>query len=144
MLTRHVLSAGHELIDRAGDVAIEAWGADAASCLREALVALVESFAGVGEPPATSLRPLATGPCGAEDALVSLLEEVIFNLDVASEVPVRFHLEPTEEGGFAGDMEVVPLARVEIVGPAPKAVSYHGLEMKEAPEGWRCHVLIDV
>ena len=57
---------------------------------------------------------------------------------------MRFHLAETEGGGIAGDMEVVPADKVEVVGPVPKAVSYHELSMAPVEGGWRCRVLIDV
>ena len=75
---------------------------------------------------------------------MSLFEEVIYALDVFSVVPVRFHLAETEDGGIAGDMEVVPADQVGLVGPVPKAVSYHELSMASDEGGWRCRVLVDV
>lgn len=107
-------------------------------------MALVESFAEVPEVAATRLVPLVAAPGGPEDALVSLLEDVIYALDVFSVVPVRFHIAETEGGGVAGDMEVVGTDQVELVGPVPKAVSYHELSMARREGGWACHVLIDV
>jgi protein archease len=41
-------------------------------------------------------------------------------------------------------MDVVPADEVEVVGPVPKAVSYHELSMTPVEGGWRCRVLIDV
>ena len=144
MPSRPAGSAGHRLVEHVSDCAIEAWGPGVTACLREALTALVESFALVRDAPVTSLRPFSLAPCGAEDALVLLLEEVIFNLEVRAEVPIRFHVAATEDGGFVGDMEAVPASQVELVGPLPKAVSYHDLRMTGGADGWRCHVLVDL
>jgi len=110
----------------------------------EALVALVEMFAELPDAPATSPLPLAAQPSTDEDVLISLLEDVIDTVDVLSVVPIRFHLAATEGGGMAGDMEVVPVGKVEIVGPVPKAVSYHGLSMVADPAGFRCRAVIGV
>lgn len=136
--------SGHRLVCHAADCAIDAWGPDRATCITEALVALVESFALVPDAPATSLVPLAYGPAGEEDILVCLLEDVISDIDVLSTVPVRFHLGETEDGGIAGDMEVVPSGDVQIVGPVPKGVSYHELSASRTGDGWACHVLVEV
>jgi hypothetical protein len=89
--------------------------------LTEALTALVEGFADVGDACATQDVPLAADPGAAAEELVSLLEDVIYGLDVFALVPVRFHLEETEDGGIAGHMEVIPVAGTVPVGPAPKA-----------------------
>lgn len=126
------------------DCIIEAWGPDRPSCLAEALVGLVESFADISADASTTRVLPLSAPPGGEDALVTLLEDVIFALDVFSVVPVHVHLEETEEGGVAGDMEVVPVAAVHPTGPVPKGVSYHGLSIGPSTDGWRCHVLVDV
>lgn len=137
-------SAGHRLVPHASDCVIEAWGPDRASCLTEALQALMEEFTEAPDAAAPGVLPLAAGPGGAEDVLASLFEEVIDAINVFSVVPVRFHLTETEEGGVAGDMEVVPLDQVVFVGPVPRAVSSRGLSMGAQVGGWRCHVLVDI
>jgi SHS2 domain-containing protein len=126
------------------DCIIEAWGPDRASCLTEALTALVETFALVPGTPATESLALASEPGDPEDALVCLLEEVIYNLDVRSVVPVGFRLAEIEGGRVAGSMDVVPVDAVKSIGPVPKAVSYSGLSMTPDDGGWRCRVLVDV
>ncbi|HUI03434.1 MAG TPA: archease [Acidimicrobiales bacterium] len=136
--------AGWRLLPHTADAIIEAWGPDRASCLGQALLGLVRSFAEVPDSAATQLLPIAAPPGGPEDVLVSLLEDLLYVVDVFSVVPLRFHLSETEGGGIAGDMEVVPADQVEVVGPVPKGVSYHGLSMAPHDGGWRCHVLIDV
>lgn len=136
--------AGHRIVAHTADAMVEAWGPDRTSCLIEALSGLVELFADVPDPPSTSVVPLGCQAAAAEDQLVSLLEEVIYVLDVLSVVPVRFHLAAAGDGGVAGDMEVVPLGSAVMVGPAPKAVSYHGLSMEPGQGAWRCRYLVDV
>lgn len=123
---------------------LEAWGPDRAACVAEALCALVETFCEVQDPVTTEVLPLAAPSGGAADALVSLLEEVIYVVDALGVVPVRFHLFEAEDGGLVGDMEVVPASQVDLVGAVPKAVSYHALEMVPYDGGWRCQVLVDV
>lgn len=121
------------------DCVIEAWGPDRASCLIEALYGLLEEFVELPDAAASQVLPLGAKP-GGLDAVVSLFEEVIDAINVFSVVPVRFHLTDTEEGGVAGDMEVVPVDQVVLVGPVPTAVSYRGLSMGAHEGGWRCHV----
>jgi SHS2 domain-containing protein len=137
--------SGHRFLPHPSDWLIEAWGPDRASCAVEALRALVEGFAEVpSRAEVCSVVPLRAGPGPPDEALVSLLEEVIYELDARGLVPVRFRLAETDDGGFGGEMEAVPLEQVEVVGPAPKAVSYHGLVMTELGGSVRCQVLVDV
>ena len=103
--------AGHRLAPHTADCIIEAWGPNRAACLTEALLALVEGFAEIGDARPTQVVPIGAVPGPAEDELVELLEQVIFDVDVLSVVPVRFHLGETEEGVIAGDMGVVPAER---------------------------------
>jgi archease protein family (MTH1598/TM1083) len=92
-------AAGHCLLAHTADCIIEAWGPDRSSCLVQALLGLVESFAEVPDVPATRLVPFAVAPEGPEDTLISLFEDVIYALDVFSVVPVRFHsLRPRVAG----------------------------------------------
>jgi SHS2 domain-containing protein len=132
------------LVSHTADCIIEAWGATQSECATEALAAVVEGFAEIVDPPTTRSMPIAAESGGPADQLVSLIEELIYALEVFSVVPVRFHLDQTESGTLAGDMEVVALEKVNIVGPAPKAVSYHELFMAKSEGVWHCHVLIDV
>ncbi len=135
---------GHRQLPHAADCLLEAWGPDRATCLTQALLALVDTFAEVHDSVTTEVLPLATPASGAEDALVSLLEEVIYLVDALGVVPIRFHLAEAEDGGLAGDMEVVPASRVDLVGPVPKGVSYHALQAAPFGGGWRCRALVDV
>ena len=136
---------GHRLTPRPTDRLIEAWGPDRPTCLIEALTGLVESFARVPEVTASRVLPLCGDAGGGEDILVGLLEEVVFALDVFSVVPIRFHLEEAEDGGVAGDMEVVTLTDVEVVGPVPKVVSHRGLSFGAAGDGgWACRAFVQV
>lgn len=136
--------AGHRLRPHPAGCIVEAWGPDRASCLTEALGALVESFAEVADTPVTRSLPLTAVPPGARDEVVILFEEVIYALDVFGIVPLRFHLAETEDGGVAGEMDVVPADRASLVGPVPKGVSSHGLTMDHRQGAWRCHVLVEV
>lgn len=141
------LDRGHRHLSRPADHGlhhiIKAWGPDRAACIAEALGCLVETFADVADVPTTEALPLDAPRGGAEDALFSLFEDVLSTVDVFGLVPVRFHLSDTEDGGVAGDMEVVPASQVEIRSALPRAVSYEDLAIGPFEGGWRCRVVID-
>jgi SHS2 domain-containing protein len=123
---------------------IEAWGPDRLSCLVDALKALVEVFAEPTEEAVPFASPLSVDAATDAEMLVALFEEVIYLADVFAVVPVRFELAESEDGGVNGRLEVVPATATEPVGPIPKAVSYHNLEMGEEGGVWRCRVVVDV
>jgi len=140
----HPVERGSRLVPHTADCILEAWGPDRASCLEEAVGGLVGVFAGTSDAAATTVLPVSLEPAPDPDILVALLEEVIYTAEVFGKVPVRVHLTETEEGGIAGDMEVVDGTQVPLIGPVPKAVSYHGLEFTGTAGDWRCHVVVDV
>jgi SHS2 domain-containing protein len=144
-LPRDLPSArGYRLVPHTADSIIEAWGPDRVTCLAEAVGGMVSVFADVGDAAATTVLPIALEPAPSVDLLVGLLEEVIYTVDVFGKVPVRVQLAESQDGGVAGDLEVVPVGDVALIGPMPKAVSFHDLEIAEHEGAWRCRVLVDV
>lgn len=135
--------SGHRLDRRPDHWVIEAWGPDRPACVTEALQALIEGFAHVDDPPATAALPIASADGGNEDALASLIEEVVQRLEVFSVVPVRFHLAETADGGLAGDMEVVPASRATLFGHPPAALPPRELSVRKSGQRWWCHLRID-
>ena len=136
-------NSGHRIVANADGFVIESFGASPTASIAEALSGLVEEFAVLSDQPSARLLPLSETKGAGEDALVQLLEEVIDALDVFAVVPIRFHLAETEDGGIAGDMEVVPARAAEIIGPKPKGVSHHGLSIVHGAGTWRCRVQIE-
>ncbi len=135
---------GFRLAPHTADCILEAWGPDRVTCLAEAVGALVSVFAEVGDTATTTTLPVVLEPAPTPDLLVELLEEVIYTVDVFGKVPVHVHLAEAEDGGVAGDLEVVEAAEVVLIGSVPKAVSWHGLEIAEHGGTWRCRVVVDV
>jgi SHS2 domain-containing protein len=135
---------GFRLAPHTADCIIEAWGPDRVTCLAEAVGALVSMFADVGDAATTMTLPVVLESAPTPDLLVGLLEEVIYTVDVFGKVPVYVHLAEAEGGGVAGDLEVVEAAEVVLIGPVPKAISWHGLEIGEDGGTWRCRVVVNV
>lgn len=141
---RPAVTSGHRCAESHARLLIEAWGADEASCLTEALTAVVEDFAtSARDAPCTETLPLVAGPGPAAELLVSLVEEVIGTLEVFSVVPVRVHLTETEDGGVAGDLEVVPAGRARPARPGPRAVRPENSSMTRDAAGWSCQLEIE-
>jgi SHS2 domain-containing protein len=137
--------AGHRLVAHTADLIVEAWAQEWHTCLAEAVRALVESFAdlpaGVDRADRGS-QAFEDGASDPEGQLVALLDEVIYLLDAEGVVPLDVEIDDTK-GGLRGQFTVVPVDAVTAVGPAPKAVSLHGLAVHK-DGGWLCRVLVDV
>ena len=134
---------GHAIRSHTADEILEAWGPTREACLEEAVLALVDSIASLGEAGwSWHHRVELTG--SDEESLVALLEEVIYLLEADNAVPVRVRVR-THGGGEVADFWLTDRSRVTSLGAAPKGVAYSQLTFREEEPGrWRCMVTVDV
>jgi protein archease len=137
---------GHRMVPHTADLRIEAWAPTLEQCAAEAARALVESFADLSAVTSTVTREYQVRVADPEDAegqVVAVLEEVIFRMDAAGEVPRELEVRRTSDGlRLRCAMADVSLAIV--IGAVPKAVSLHELHVTEGVGGCRCAVTLDV
>ena len=142
-MERYCGDMGRRFVPHTADVRIEAWGASREECVAEAVAATVESFADVsGAAPATT-EEVRFDAGTDEDLLVAVLDEVIYRLDTAGQLPLTTDVTPAD-GGLAVRFTMADVAAATPVGAAPKAVSLHDLRFIRAPAGWSCTVTLDV
>ncbi|MEV6099914.1 archease [Nocardia sp. NPDC051981] len=136
-------AAGHRLSPHTADLRIEAWASTREQCLAEAVAALVDSFVDRPQPlPSTAVE--TTVPVDSdENMLVGVLEEVIYQSEVAGLVPIATEVAATR-GGLRMRFQMADLAAATPCGAVPKAVSLHRLRFRADSHGWRCAVTIDV
>jgi len=140
-----------EAFDHTADVGLEVRGRDLADVLATAAHAVFDQV--LEDRPeqaaATEWVDVACDPALAPDpaeVLVAWLQELLYRFETDHLVPIRIDMdEATGEGvrarvafgRFDPDRHA---ARLEV-----KAVTYHGLEVAEAPDGsWRARVILDV
>lgn len=136
-------AAGHRTVEHTADVIVEAWGPDRASCFAQAVHGLVASFCDTRGTGAAAEHAFTLHGGDDEDLLVDLLGEVIYLLDARDRIPVTATMVEAGEG-LSVRLGLAPVEEVEVVGAVPKAVTYHGLSVTRAGDGWRCRVTIDV
>ncbi|GAA2457623.1 archease [Streptomyces glaucus] len=134
--------SGHRTVPHTADIRIEAWAADRERCLTEAVLGMVESFADVSGVRPTAVDRVRLAEGSDEDLLATLLDEVIFRLEVHGQVPVDVEADE-DEGGLDVRLAVAGLRDVEITGAAPKAVAWNELRIGPDAYGWSCAVTID-
>lgn len=137
------MSAGHRALPHTADVRIEAWAPTREACIGEAVAGLAEAFVSVpgGAPVSRVPRQLAAGT--DEDALVAVLDEVVYLMDTSDAVAVRAEVTATT-GGVRATFDIIPLDHVDLIGAVPKAVTLHGLRFTDDADGWTCSVVVDV
>jgi SHS2 domain-containing protein len=139
----HHPNRGHRTLPHTADLRLEAWAATREACLLEAVAGLVDSFADTtrAEPGWTVTADLAAST--DEDALVAVLDEVIYRLDTEHAVPVAVDVEPSANG-VRVRLQLAAVDGIELTGAVPKAVTLHQLRVTHGPDGWSCGVTVDV
>jgi SHS2 domain-containing protein len=133
---------GHRGVPHTADLRVEAWAPTREECLAQAVRGVCESFLDLTGAVVVRRREV-TLPADDQDALVALLDEVVYRLDTEDEVPVT--VEPS--AGPEGPRAVLGMADVgtlQVTGAAPKAVTLHELDLARGPDGWTCSVTLDV
>ena len=139
--------AGHRALPHTADTILQAWAATRRGCLREAVLALVDSFAAppaAASPAAGRTVTFSVGPAADDEQLVAVLDEALYAIDALGVVPVD-----VTGAAHAGRR---PGRRVHgrcgggsrSSARSAKAVAYSDLVF--ACEGglWRCRFTVDV
>lgn len=134
---------GYRSMPHTADIRIEAWAPSREECLAEAVRALVAGFADTAASAPTGAAEVLIDPGTDEDLLLDLLNEVIYRLETAGQVPLTAEVTGLP-AGLRVRFAMTEVERVEPVGAAPKAVSLHDLRL--APDGtqWSCTATVDV
>ncbi|GAA3823880.1 archease [Streptomyces chiangmaiensis] len=133
----------HRSVPHTADLRVEAWGPTREECLAQAVRGVCESFLDLTGAAGVRTRKVPVRADSDADALVALLEEVVYWLDTEDEVPVDMELTPIA-GGLHAVLRMADGASLPVTGAAPKAVTLHGLEVAGGPQGWTCSVTVDV
>ncbi|MEU9244513.1 archease [Streptomyces shenzhenensis] len=134
---------GHRRVPHTGDLRVEAWAPTREECIAEAVRGMVGSFA---ELPAGASHGTRECVVAAEDdsrLLVAVLEEVVYRMDAADELPVDVTVTP-EPDGVRVRFTMADSSAATQTGAVPKAVALHGLRLARDAHGWACRVTLDV
>jgi SHS2 domain-containing protein len=134
---------GYQISPHTADIRLQAWGASREHCLAEAVTALVTGFADVTGSAQTGTVDVLIDPGTDDAALVSVLEEVIFRVETAGQVPLGVDIQPVG-GAVRARFRMTDVSLVRPVGAVPKAVSLHDLRLHDDGGQWSCHVTVDV
>ena len=138
--------AGHRTVPHTADLRIEAWAGSCHDCVAESLRGLVGSVADVRDAEATRTAARELTGASAADLLASAVEEVIYILDTAGQIPVSVQVRPAGlAAGIIVTLELASAGDVEFIGAVPKAVSFCGLTCEPDAAGrWSATMTVDV
>jgi SHS2 domain-containing protein len=140
--TDRVPSSGFVDLDHTADWAIRVQGADLPDLCVQAAAGML-SLANPSPLPSRLgvHRQVRVRAADRESLLVRWLEELHFMLEAQGQVPRRIQLNISPDLVLVADLVVGP---VEVPGRAIKAVTFHGLQVKETASGLEATVVFDV
>ncbi|MEV5986728.1 archease [Streptomyces sp. NPDC052051] len=136
-------SSGHRGVPHTADLRVEAWAPTREECLAQAVRAVCESFLDLTGAVGVRDTDVVVRGERDEDVLVALLEEILYRLDTAGEIPVEVTPVAVADGVRVG-LRMADVAALPLTGAVPKAVTLHRLDFRPGPEGWTCAVTLDV
>lgn len=137
------ISPGHRTVPHTADLRIEAWASTRDGCIRQAVLGAVESFLDTSTSGLPRMCRRHVAADRDDDLLVAVLDDVIYLLDTAGEVPVDLRLTEVD-GAVDVEFAMVDATTLDQVGAVPKAVSLNELRMLHDKDRWRCSVTLDV
>lgn len=136
--------AGHEGIEHTADLAIRAWAPDLRGLIEQAALGMIELMV-EGPPGARDRREVRGEGAGDEELLVDCLREILLLIDLQGAIPVDVEVLEVADGEALCRVGTVPLSeRAEALVQDIKAVTYHGLEVREVGGGLEVEVVFDV
>jgi SHS2 domain-containing protein len=105
-------------------------------------------FAGMYELEGVRLeisREISVSAADRESLLVAWLQELIFWFEVEDEVYTEADVHEVTETSLTATVRGCKLGpEIVQIGAAVKAVTYHGLSLRQVPDGWEAVLLFDV
>lgn len=129
---------------RGSDLGIEVAGPDLVACLDAAVQGLADAVGAVADEAPRRTVPVEVEAGEPADLLVGVLEEAIVLLDTDGVLATGLVDATADDAGVQGGLEVVDLESVSVHGPAPKAVTWHGVRLDRTAEGWAGAVMVDL
>lgn len=137
---------GYRLLDHTADLGLRVWGQDLPAALDQAVRALAEVTAGRGTSRAVERRAVhLKGPLSMEQALVHLLQECIYLLEVDGWLACEASLTSDPISGLAGWLSGEPFDPVRHGEGAPiKGVTWHQLDASASEGRTELTVFLDL
>ncbi len=137
-------SSGHKSIEHTADLAVRAWAPDLRGLIEQAARGMLDLMLAGMPAPESTLEIDAEGET-PEDLLVDCLREVLLLIELAGLVPVSVDIAEADGARAHCLVGVVPPASMRhALLQDIKAVTYHGLEIRDVGGVLEVEVVFDV
>lgn len=130
----------YEEIDHTADWAFRAYGNDLKELYQNAAYALF-ALEGALDAQSTLTRQVRVEGVDREAVLVNWLSELLFLQETQHETFQKFDVTALSETALEATIAgAVASPRTRFI----KAITYHGLEITQTPDGWQATIVVDV
>ena len=131
----------YEVLEHKGDLKIRVWAGDLKGLFLNCLIGMYKAARYQGEGKLLK-RKIKISSSELPSLLVDFLSEVLYLTEVYQEVYRKIEFKKFNEKNLEGILTGEKLKRM---GVQIKAVTYHGLEIKQKKDGrWEAAVLFDI
>ena len=133
----------YDLREHTADVAVEA----TADSLGAVFAAVADGMAAAmceDVPASGQRRDISVTAEGREALLFDYLDDLIYERDVHSVLPVDNEATVTEDGAWHLDGSYRGVALADVTARDLKAVTYSEMDVSETADGWHAYVVFDV
>jgi SHS2 domain-containing protein len=133
----------YDLREHTADVAVEA----TADSLGAVFAAVADGMAAAmceDVPAGGQRRDISVTAEGREALLFDYLDDLIYERDVHSVLPVNNEATVTEDGEWHLDGSYRGVALADVTARDLKAVTYSEMDVSETADGWHAYVVFDV
>jgi SHS2 domain-containing protein len=134
-----------EFLPHTADIAMRAWGRDPVRLVQNAAAGLASFMASPRQVRPADTRQLLLKAATPAEAMIRLLNEMLFLFDTRMFLCRRIRVQSWEGSALCVRLEgeTYDPCRHDIMAPI-KAATYHGLEVRETPDGLEATVVFDV
>ena len=135
----------YEFIEHTADLGFKAYGATLEELFGHSAEAFFEALVALDSVKETIERSIEVEADALDNLMVSWLAELLYLFDTERLLFKTFHVKRIKDNHLEANVrgEVLDPARHEIK-TGIKAVTYHGLYVKEREGGWEARVILDI
>jgi SHS2 domain-containing protein len=135
----------YEFLPHTADIAMRAWGRDRIRLVQNAAAGMASFMASPRQVQPVEERKLFLKAATAAEGMIRLLNEMLFLFDTQLFLSRRIRIVSWEGSALCVRLEGEEYdpCRHALMAPI-KAATYHGLEVRETPEGLEATIVFDV